>query len=130
LFYGQGFPKLLEQAVKTVEDEEKAKVFGYYVGDPKVSAEQIYADLDYLGTRSPEENRRLVKVVNEPYQACNQAHAIAILTEWDEFKTYDWQRIYDNMLKPAFVFDGRNILNHQELRNKQFEVYMVGKGLN
>src|SRR5690606_36589422 len=100
------------------------------VYDPKVSAEQIYADLDYLGTRSREENRRLVKVVNEPYQACNQAHAIAILTEWDEFKTYDWQRIYDNMLKPAFVFDGRNILNHQELRNKQFEVYMVGKGLN
>lgn len=107
--------------------EEEAFITVY---DPKVSAEQIYADLDYLGTRSPEENRRLVKVVNEPYQACNQAHAIAILTEWDEFKTYDWQRIYDNMFKPAFVFDGRNILNHQELRNKQFEVYMVGKGLN
>jgi len=37
------------------------------------------------------------------------AHAIAVLTEWDEFKTYDWQKIYTNMLKPAFVFDGRNI---------------------
>lgn len=107
--------------------EEEAYITVY---DPKVSAEQIYADLDYLGTRSPEENRRLVKVVNDPYEACHQAHAVAILTEWDEFKTYDWQRIYDNMLKPAFVFDGRNILNHQELRNKQFEVYMVGKGLN
>ncbi len=88
--------------------EEEAFITVY---DPKVSAEQIYADLDYLGTRSPEENRRLVKVVNEPYQACNQAHAIAILTEWDEFKTYDWQKIYNNMYKPAFVFDGRNLLN-------------------
>lgn len=88
--------------------EEEAYITVY---DPKVSAEQIYADLDYLGTRSPEENRRLVKVVNEPYQACNQAHAIAILTEWDEFKTYDWQKIYNNMYKPAFVFDGRNLLN-------------------
>jgi len=127
LFYGQGFPKLLEQAVKTVEDEEKAKVFGYYVGDPKVSAEQIYADLDYLGTRSPEENRRLVKVVNEPYQACNQAHAIAILTEWDEFKTYDWQKIYNNMYKPAFVFDGRNILDKSVLENIGLVYQGIGK---
>jgi UDPglucose 6-dehydrogenase len=107
--------------------EEEAQITVY---DPKVTAAQIYADLDYLGTRSPEENRRLVKVVHEPYEACKDSHAVAVLTEWDEFKTYDWQRIYDNMFKPAFVFDGRNILNHQELRNKQFEVYMVGKGLN
>lgn len=107
--------------------EEEAQLTVY---DPKVTAAQIYADLDYLGTRSPEENRRLVKVVNDPYEACHQAHAVAILTEWDVFKTLDWQTIYDTMYKPAFVFDGRNILNHQELRNKQFEVYMVGKGLN
>lgn len=107
--------------------EEQAFITVY---DPKVSEEQIYADLDYLGTRSPEENRRLVKVVTDPYVACQEAHAVAVLTEWDEFKTYNWQKIYDSMYKPAFVFDGRNILNHQELRNKQFEVYMVGKGLN
>lgn len=104
--------------------EEEAYITVY---DPKVSAEQIYADLDYLGTRSPEENRRLVKVVNEPYQACNQAHAIAILTEWDEFKTYDWQRIYDNMLKPAFVFDGRNILDKSVLENIGLVYQGIGK---
>lgn len=103
--------------------EEEAYITVY---DPKVSAEQIYADLDYLGTRSPEENRRLVKVVNEPYQACNQAHAIAILTEWDEFKTYDWQRIYDNMLKPAFVFDGRNILDKERMIETNFNYYNIG----
>lgn len=107
--------------------EEEAQLIVY---DPKVVATQVYKDLDYLGTRSSEENRRLVKVVNDPYEACHKAHAVAILTEWDEFKTYDWQKIYNNMYKPAFVFDGRNILNHQELRNKQFKVYMVGKGLN
>src|SRR5690554_3013357 len=97
------------------------------VYDPKVSAKQIYADLDYLGTRSPEENRRLVKVVNDPYQACNQSHAIAVLTEWDEFKTYDWKKIYDNMYKPAFVFDGRNILNKKELTSKGLILYSIGK---
>lgn len=96
------------------------------VYDPKVSEEQIYRDLDYLGTRSPEENRRLVKVVNNPYEACNQAHAVAVLTEWDEFKTYDWQKIYDDMYKPAFVFDGRNVLNKKELTEKGFVVYNIG----
>lgn len=95
--------------------------------DPKVTAEQIYKDLDYLGTRSSEENRRLVKVVSNPYEACLDAHAIAVLTEWDEFKTYDWKRIYDKMYKPAFVFDGRNILNSEVLKQIGFITYNVGK---
>jgi UDPglucose 6-dehydrogenase len=93
-----------------------------------VSAEQIYADLDYLGTRSPEENRRLVKVVNDPYEACHQAHAVAILTEWDEFKSYDWQTIYDTMYKPAFVFDGRNILDKANLQRLGFSYNGIGQG--
>ncbi|MBK1442786.1 nucleotide sugar dehydrogenase, partial [Parapedobacter sp. ISTM3] len=86
---------------------EEANIVVY---DPKVSAQQVYADLDYLGSRSPEENRRLVSVVNDPYQATRQAHAIAVLTEWDEFKTYDWNSIRENMMKPPFVFDGRKLL--------------------
>lgn len=104
--------------------EEEANITVY---DPKVSAEQIYADLDYLGTRSPEENRRLVRVVHEPYEACKDSHAVAVLTEWDEFKTYDWQRIYDNMYKPAFVFDGRNILDKSVLENIGLVYQGIGK---
>lgn len=104
--------------------EEEANIVVY---DPKVSAEQIYRDLDYLGTRTSEENRRLVKVVNDPYVACSQSHAIAVLTEWDAFKTYDWQRIYENMYKPAFVFDGRNVLNKEELTEKGFVLYKIGQ---
>jgi len=95
--------------------------------DPKVTEEQIYKDLDYLGTRSSEENRRLVKIVSNPYEACIDAHAIAVLTEWDEFKTYDWKKIYDKMYKPAFVFDGRNILNSEVLKQVGFITYNVGK---
>jgi UDPglucose 6-dehydrogenase len=105
--------------------EEEANITIY---DPKVSAEQIYADLDYLGTRSPEENRRLVKVVSQPYEACHQAHAVAILTEWDEFKSYDWQTIYENMYKPAFVFDGRNILEKANLQRLGFSYNGIGQG--
>ena len=103
--------------------EEEAIITVY---DPKVSAEKIYADLDYLGTRTPEENRRLVKVVNDPYEACNKAHAVAVLTEWDEFKTYDWQKVYENMYKPAFVFDGRNVLDGKSLKENGFVLYSNG----
>lgn len=96
------------------------------VYDPKVTDQQIYADLDYLDTRSSEENKALLKVEADPYEACKGAHAIAILTEWDEFKTYDWERIYENMLKPANVFDGRNILDAEKLRAIGFKVNAIG----
>ena len=60
-------------------------------------------------------------------EASNGAHAIAILTEWDEFKTLDYEKIYAGMAKPAFVFDGRNILDHDKLRKIGFEVYAIGQ---
>lgn len=49
-------------------------------------------------------------------EAARDAHAICVLTEWDQFKSYDYQAIYDSMVKPAFIFDGRNILDHTKLR--------------
>lgn len=104
--------------------DEQATITVY---DPKVTAAQIYADLDYLATRSPEENRRLVKVVSDPYSACQDAHAVAILTEWDVFKTFDWTRIYKNMFKPAFVFDGRNLLDKKTLNEIGFQFYSIGQ---
>ena len=65
-----------------------------------------------------------------PVQACDDAHALAVLTEWDEFKTLDFERIYAKMMKPAFVFDGRNILDHARLREIGFIVYALGKPLD
>ena len=94
--------------------------------DPKVEENQILSDLNYLESRSVEENKKYISVENNGYDACNKAHAIAILTEWDEFKTYDWQKIYDNMLKPAFVFDGRNILNKAALEKIGFIYQAIG----
>ena len=87
----------------------------------------MYADLDYLGTRSPEENRRLVTVVTDPYDAADRAHAIAVLTEWDEFKAYDWRRIKEHMMKPAFVFDGRKLLGGNGLSDIGFQYYAIGE---
>jgi len=102
---------------------EQAEIKVY---DPKVQEKQIHGDLNYLDTRKPEENVKAVSVFEDPYEACKDTHAIAILTEWDEFKEYDWQRIYDNMLKPAKIFDGRNILDVKRLQAIGFKIQSIG----
>jgi len=102
---------------------EQAEIVIY---DPKVSEERIYADLEALGTHNSEEIRDRVKVVNTAVEACKDSHAVAVLTEWDEFKNLDWKAVYDYMLKPAFLFDGRRLLNKAELKKVGFEVFVIG----
>ena len=63
----------------------------------------------------------------DPYKAAEGAHAIVLMTEWDQYKTMDYKRIYDSMEKPAFLFDGRNHLDHQALFDLGFSVYSIGK---
>jgi UDPglucose 6-dehydrogenase len=63
----------------------------------------------------------------DPYAAAKDAHAIAVLTEWELFASLDYDRIYQSMTKPAFIFDGRNILDHKQLYQIGFNVYAVGK---
>ena len=103
--------------------EEQANIVVY---DPKVTKSQILSDLNYLNTRSEEDNSEFLKYEEDPYKALKGVHAIAILTEWDEFKEYDWQLIYDSMLKPAFIFDGRNILDNKSLQEIGFKVFTIG----
>ncbi|MBP4137770.1 UDP-glucose 6-dehydrogenase [Flavobacterium geliluteum] len=129
-FLGWAFKKdtndTRESAAIYVADDlinEQAKISVY---DPKVSRSKMLSDLDYLATRSSTENENLVQVFDDAYAACNNAHAVAILTEWDEFKTYDWKKIYDSMQKPAFVFDGRNILDKKEMEAIGFVYQGIG----
>jgi UDPglucose 6-dehydrogenase len=63
----------------------------------------------------------------DPYEAVKGAHAIALVTEWTHFATLDYERIYQSMVKPAFIFDGRNILNPSALYEIGFHVYAIGK---
>ena len=104
--------------------ENGAKISVY---DPKVIKQQMLSDLDFLNTRSHEENDKSLTYYSDPYQACAKSHAIAIITEWDEFKVYSWKKIYEKLIKPAKVFDGRNILNREALSKIGFEVYSIGK---
>ncbi len=102
---------------------EQADVVIY---DPKVKIEQIYADLEYLGTHSSEEIRDRVKVVSSAREASKDSHAVAVLTEWDEFKDLDWKAVYDDMLKPAFLFDGRRLLERKSKEEIGFQFYAIG----
>ena len=102
---------------------EQAQIAVY---DPQVSREQVLADLDYLETRSATKNSKYIDSFENPYDACSNAHAVAILTEWDQFKEYDWKKIYDSMLKPAFIFDGRNLLNATEMEAIGFVYQSIG----
>lgn len=133
IFFGWAFKKdtndTRESAAIYVADmlmEEQAHVHVY---DPKVQYDRMLEDLSGLKTRVEEKNREHLKFEDDPYEAVKDAHAVAVLTEWDEFRTYDWEKIYKAMKKPAFVFDGRNILDHAQLRKMGFEVHGIGKAL-
>ena len=129
-FLGWAFKKdtndTRESAAIFVADDLLSEQATVAVFDPKVEEDQIQFDLNYLETRSEDANKKGVQVFDNAYAACKDAHAIAVLTEWDEFKTYDWQKIYDNMLKPAFVFDGRNILDKATLEKIGFVYQGIG----
>lgn len=111
---------------------ERAKLHIY---DPRVCQDQIRQDLqlamlDHNGEISGVDQQLIeqnVTIARDCYEAADEAHAIALLTEWDEFKQLDFKRIYDSMPQPAFVFDGRNILDRQALGEIGFEVHAVGK---
>jgi len=107
--------------------DEQAQLHVY---DPQVKRDQMFVEFDYtcgVNTETYPAVEGMITTSPDPYSACDGAHALAILTEWDEFKTLDYRRIYAAMAKPAFVFDGRNILDHAALRAIGFEVHAIGK---
>jgi UDPglucose 6-dehydrogenase len=68
-----------------------------------------------------------IELTEDPYLAAAGAHAVAVVTEWDCYRTLDWEKIYQSMEKPAFIFDGRNILDHRRLFEIGFNLYPIGK---
>jgi UDPglucose 6-dehydrogenase len=68
-----------------------------------------------------------VTCIDDPYEAAFESHAIAIMTEWALYRDLDYDKIYKSMVKPAFIFDGRNIIDHNKLYEIGFNVYPIGK---
>lgn len=96
----------------------------------QVAEEQIFMDLaDSNHETSGVDYKSLVTVEKDPYEACKDSHALVVCTDWDEFVTYDYEKIFSTMAKPAFVFDGRKILDHDALLAMGFRVSTIGKRL-
>ncbi len=101
-----------------------------HVFDPKVKRATMLEELAYTcgmtSANTPSLDKLLIET-SDPYEAAAGADAVAVLTEWDMFKTLDWNKMFAVMQKPAFLFDGRNILDHRRMREIGFEVYAIGK---
>ena len=95
--------------------EEKAELV---ITDPK-ALKRARIDLQDIGSN--------VKYIEDPYEAAAGSYAIAIMTEWDLYKDLNYEKIYNSMIKPAFFFDGRNIVDHQRLFEIGFNVFPIGK---
>lgn len=104
--------------------EEQAQIHVY---DPKVTATQITTDLLRLNRWDESELKEQLHIHTDTQSLFEGAHAVVIITEWDVFKTYDWQNIYHQMSKPSFVFDGRNLLDQKQLISFGFRYQGIGK---
>jgi UDPglucose 6-dehydrogenase len=100
-----------------------------HIYDPKVPRDQIVVDFSHPGVSEDDQVSRLVTISKDPYEACDGANAVVICTEGDMFKELDYERIHKKMLKPAFIFDGRCVLDglHSELQNIGFQIETTGK---
>ena len=99
-----------------------ADAAGFPIAPLLFTADEIKADTLGKGVENPR-----LTVAKDAYEACAGAHAIAIVTEWDEFKTLDYAKIFAGMPKPAFLFDGRNIVDLAALRKIGFKASGIGK---
>jgi len=115
-------------AITLIRDflSEKAKVTIY---DPKVEQSQIWLDLQEAVPSAPlADIQKSVTITHSVLDATKGAEAVVVATEWPEFKNVDWAAVYNQMNKPAFIFDGRLLLDARELREIGFRVLTIGRG--
>ena len=123
-----------ESAAINICDILLANNFEIHIYDPKIKKQQIHQDLinlwrlKNLSQKIIKNNFEKIKIFDSACKASENTHAISILTEWDEFKNLDFKKIYFEMLKPALIFDGRNILDKDNLENIGFKCYLLGNG--
>ena len=137
--------RILEAMFRTLVDK-KIAIFGFAfkpdTGDTRDSpaiyiCKRLLEERAELSVTDPhailnakkdlEEINDRVDFFEDPYEAAKGAHGLALLTQWAEYQKLDYQKIFDSMSKPAFIFDGRNHLDHQKLFKIGFNVYPVGK---
>ncbi|QRW13260.1 UDP-glucose 6-dehydrogenase [Ceratobasidium sp. AG-Ba] len=115
-------------AITLIHDFLKENAF-VNVYDPQVKEDQIWQDMgEAMPTTPTEKIKKQIKICESALDACTGAEAVVIATEWKEFTKIDWETVYKGMNKPAFVFDGRLILDVHQLREVGFNVVSIGRG--
>ena len=99
---------------------------------------EIARSLDSLGARvvgydpvaGKAAARRMpsMKVVFDPYEALEGAHAAVVVTEWEELRELDLERVTSLMQKPSVLLDGRNILDPREVKAAGIRYRSFGRG--
>lgn len=116
-------------AITLIKDfiEENALVNVY---DPRVVEGQIWMDLTENIPHIPlADIKQKVNISYSALAACENAEAVVIATEWKEFLGIDWEAVYASMSKPAFVFDGRLLVDAEKLRKIGFRVTAIGRAV-
>ncbi len=139
------FVKRILKAMFNTLVDKKIAVFGFAfkpdTGDTRDTpaiylSQQLVEERAHLSITDPHalenakkdlEGLENIEYIKDPYEAAKGAHCIALLTAWDEYNSLDYERIFDSMEKPAFIFDGRNHLDHQKLYEIGFNVFPIGK---
>ncbi|KAF8639155.1 hypothetical protein AX17_001644 [Amanita inopinata Kibby_2008] len=114
-------------AISLVRDFQAERAY-VNIYDPKVEHAQIWADLAEASPLTPLESiQNQVTICSSALGACKGAEAVVIATEWKEFLDIDWEEVYRNMNKPAFVFDGRLVVDAEKLTRIGFKVTTIGR---
>jgi UDPglucose 6-dehydrogenase len=110
-------------------DTRESPAFYVAKGLLEERAELVISDPKALENAEQDLSRVEGKIAyrEDPYEAARGAHAIAVMTEWELYKELDYERIHESMVRPAFIFDGRNILDHERLHRIGFNVFAIGK---
>ncbi|KAL0567988.1 UDP-glucose 6-dehydrogenase 5 [Marasmius crinis-equi] len=115
-------------AITLIRDFQNERAL-VHIYDPQVVHDQIWMDLAEASPNSPLETiKKQVTICSSVEEACNDADAVVIATEWKEFKEIDWETVYKGMNKPAFVFDGRLLVDVEKLTKIGFKVNVIGRG--
>ncbi|KAJ7652263.1 UDP-glucose/GDP-mannose dehydrogenase [Mycena rosella] len=114
-------------AITIIRDFQSERAF-VNIYDPQVTESQIWADLAEATPAVPiDAQKKQVKICASALEACRDAEAVVIATEWKEFKEIDWAEVYKHMKKPAFVFDGRLLVDAAKLTEIGFKVTTIGR---
>ena len=102
--------------------------------DPKVSQTQIENDLQkapikkIMGKNFNLKEKTGQWIYSENLDIFKNAHAIIILTEWEEFRNMNWNKIAKEMVLPSWVFDSRSIVNPKKVRDASLNLWRIGDG--